>query len=353
MGTPIQFNNSLMQMRIAFCIVVAFAIVIGAGSSSEEEFSEDYPVSHARGNKSYAAKVKELDAKVIVLNKQRLAKKKVKKLRLLSKPASKKRKAAAKAVVKALQGHGAASGKNSLGADINTGGRHYKSKTVTRDYGGGLKKKVVPPGYDSKDTWKDPWGHYYLGPSRRRIGAGFGRRRRTVYLKKKSVSHKKSRKILRKIMSFKKGKSVIHKQARHKYYYRVHKKPKYNWTVPWKHRHIGFAKKHIKHMWDTSQRKKRKAKKPKKQKAKKGKGKKKVLLAAKKSSLKTGKATKAKRGKNLKKELDAKVRRLNKHRHAKKKAQKKHVIDDNFWMQLTQQLEKMPPNLSKEETPTP
>merc|ERR1711904_434555 len=123
MGTSLITISFKMQMRIAFCILVAFAIVIGAGSSSEEEFYEDSPISPARrGTKAYAAKVKELDAKVLVLNKHH-AKMKAKKLALLSKPESKKKKKAAKSVVKALEGHGAASGKNSLGADINTGGR--------------------------------------------------------------------------------------------------------------------------------------------------------------------------------------------------------------------------------------
>lgn len=51
-----------------------------------------------------------------------------------------------------------------------------------------LKKngQVRRPGYTPADAYTSPSGHYYLGMSRRRIGAGFGRRRRT-YVPKKAV----------------------------------------------------------------------------------------------------------------------------------------------------------------------
>merc|ERR1719183_1990026 len=53
-----------------------------------------------------------------------------------------------------------------------------------------------PPGYVTGDTSTGPAGHYYLGPSRRRIGAGFGRRRRTKVFPKKVL--RKAKKQLRK-----------------------------------------------------------------------------------------------------------------------------------------------------------
>jgi hypothetical protein len=39
--------------------------------------------------------------------------------------------------------------------------------------------KVKPPGYTHQDAYSGPKGHYYIGQNRRRVGAGFGRRRRS------------------------------------------------------------------------------------------------------------------------------------------------------------------------------
>ena len=61
---------------------------------------------------------------------------------------------------------------NSLGLHRLLGdGRHGKSKL---DENG----KIRSPGYTPEDAYLGPKGHYYLGPGRRRIGAGFGPRRR-------------------------------------------------------------------------------------------------------------------------------------------------------------------------------
>lgn len=60
--------------------------------------------------------------------------------------------------------------KNSLGKDMTTGGRTYKKSF--------LKKH----GYIADSSWIDRKGHLYLGPNRRRVGTGFGRRRRTLAL---------------------------------------------------------------------------------------------------------------------------------------------------------------------------
>merc|ERR1711939_767796 len=67
--------------------------------------------------------------------------------------------------------------KNSLGVNRILGKRKFHSKYQTRE---GMEGLVRPPGYVTADTSQGPQGHYYLGPSRRRIGAGFGRRRRHI-----------------------------------------------------------------------------------------------------------------------------------------------------------------------------
>jgi len=67
--------------------------------------------------------------------------------------------------------------KNSLGVNRILGKRKFRSKYQTRE---GMEGLVRPPGYVTADTSQGPQGHYYLGPSRRRIGAGFGRRRRHI-----------------------------------------------------------------------------------------------------------------------------------------------------------------------------
>jgi len=89
----------------------------------------------------------------------------------------------------------AAEKKNSLGLNIHTGGRVYAHKSVKKE------------GYTTKQAWTGKKGHYYLGPSRRRIGAGFGRRRRTITIVKKG---KKSRGVHRLLTAGKKGKRVTH-----------------------------------------------------------------------------------------------------------------------------------------------
>jgi len=60
---------------------------------------------------------------------------------------------------------------NSQGLNRLTGGPHYESKTI--EHG-----NVVHP-YSDEDAKLSPDGHYYIGASRRRVGAGFGRRRRS------------------------------------------------------------------------------------------------------------------------------------------------------------------------------
>jgi len=62
---------------------------------------------------------------------------------------------------------------NSKSKDINTGG----VRGLPKKYPNG---KVRPPGYTTHDAHLGPSGHYYIGVARRRIGAGFGRRRRTL-----------------------------------------------------------------------------------------------------------------------------------------------------------------------------
>jgi len=61
---------------------------------------------------------------------------------------------------------------NSLGLNRLIGdGRHGASKI-------GENGKVKSPGYTTEDAYTGPEGHYYIGAGRRRIGAGFGPRRR-------------------------------------------------------------------------------------------------------------------------------------------------------------------------------
>jgi hypothetical protein len=61
---------------------------------------------------------------------------------------------------------------NSLGLKILTGdGRFAKSKL-------NADGQVTGAGYTTADAYLGPKGHYYIGPGRRRIGAGFGPRRR-------------------------------------------------------------------------------------------------------------------------------------------------------------------------------
>lgn len=59
--------------------------------------------------------------------------------------------------------------KNSKGVNRLLGKRTFHSKYV--------KGRLQPPGYTPADASMGPSGHYYIGPSRRRIGSGFGRRR--------------------------------------------------------------------------------------------------------------------------------------------------------------------------------
>lgn len=60
---------------------------------------------------------------------------------------------------------------NSVGMNKLTGSPKYESDTLGADHG------VKTPGYTDQDARLGKNGHYYIGPSRRRIGAGFGRRR--------------------------------------------------------------------------------------------------------------------------------------------------------------------------------
>jgi hypothetical protein len=80
---------------------------------------------------------------------------------------------------------------NSLGRNMITGKKVTKTDNGMADtshwhYIGGTKY-VKPPGYAWEDAYVGPHGHYYLGSGRRRIGAGFGRRRAPVPLTKKDV----------------------------------------------------------------------------------------------------------------------------------------------------------------------
>jgi len=69
--------------------------------------------------------------------------------------------------------------RNKSGLNKLTGGRHYTSHTL--DGNGNVK----PPGYTVDQARTGKHG-YYLGPSRRRIGAGFGRRRNVPFVIPKS-----------------------------------------------------------------------------------------------------------------------------------------------------------------------
>jgi hypothetical protein len=69
-------------------------------------------------------------------------------------------------------GEGGEGTDNSDGLNKLVGGGKTSDMGPTK-YGYGVKS----PGYTPFDTSMDKDGHYYLGPSRRRVGAGFGRRR--------------------------------------------------------------------------------------------------------------------------------------------------------------------------------
>merc|ERR1711871_1440166 len=63
---------------------------------------------------------------------------------------------------------------NSVGMNKLTGTPDYQPDTADGEH-------VRAPGYTDKDAETSEGGHYYIGPSRRRIGAGFGRRRAPAY----------------------------------------------------------------------------------------------------------------------------------------------------------------------------
>jgi len=78
---------------------------------------------------------------------------------------------------------------NTFGRNMITGKKVTKTDNGMADtshwhYIGGTKY-VKSPGYAWEDAHTGPHGHYYLGTGRRRIGAGFGRRRAPVQLTKK------------------------------------------------------------------------------------------------------------------------------------------------------------------------
>merc|ERR1711907_338485 len=124
-------------------------------------------------------------------------KRKVRKVGKGSKRATRKKKA--KGLVRALEGHvdddedRTYFRKNSVGANRLTGTKTYRSK-----YENGLLR---PPGYVTGDSSLGPHGHYYIGPSRRRIGAGYGRRRRTKTFPKRVLKKAKKSMIHHKITS--------------------------------------------------------------------------------------------------------------------------------------------------------
>lgn len=78
---------------------------------------------------------------------------------------------------------------NSVGANTLTGDGHKAASKLEADDDGedpaadpGIERgsyKVKSPGYIEQDAYTSEDGHYYIGLSRRRIGAGFGRRRRS------------------------------------------------------------------------------------------------------------------------------------------------------------------------------
>jgi hypothetical protein len=70
--------------------------------------------------------------------------------------------------------------RNSLKKNVDNGDL-LKNHTLYNPVMG--RKYVLPGGYTSKDQHMSKNGHYYIGNGRRRIGAGFGRRRRTPYVK--------------------------------------------------------------------------------------------------------------------------------------------------------------------------
>jgi len=97
----------------------------------------------------------------------------------------------------------------------------HKKNSVgqNRIYGRGanpkLKKngQVKPPGYTIEDAHFGPAGHYYLGSSRRRIGSGFGRRRRTYKEKEDKVSKINYHKRLLRSIARRKRKSERHNKT--------------------------------------------------------------------------------------------------------------------------------------------
>jgi len=68
--------------------------------------------------------------------------------------------------------------KNSLGKDMNTGDRVYSAASIKKH------------GYTTKQAHMGIFGHYYLGPHRRRVGSGFARmqRRRSVPVAKMKIN---------------------------------------------------------------------------------------------------------------------------------------------------------------------
>jgi hypothetical protein len=77
---------------------------------------------------------------------------------------------------------------NREGKNGKTGGV-YKNH---RGYSAAMGRNYVVKGYDSSDAHMDSRGHYYIGNGRRRIGAGFGRRRRTPKPTKYEIARRKA-----------------------------------------------------------------------------------------------------------------------------------------------------------------
>merc|ERR1711939_828426 len=67
---------------------------------------------------------------------------------------------------------------NSVALNKLTGDGSLAKSKLSKDKRGQDHGHVTGAGYTANDAYLGETGHYYIGPSRRRIGAGFGRRRR-------------------------------------------------------------------------------------------------------------------------------------------------------------------------------
>jgi len=96
--------------------------------------------------------------------------------------------------------------KNSVGQNRIYGSSAGNSK-IGRD------GKVRPPGYTIEDAHFGPGGHFYIGASRRRIGGGFGRRRRSFKEREDKEMKRNYHKRLFKSIARRKSRSERHNKS--------------------------------------------------------------------------------------------------------------------------------------------